>query len=62
MHKKILVGKENRPLGRTRCTFDDNIRKNRRARWLEGVDRIETAQERNFLWDVLNMVINYRGP
>jgi hypothetical protein len=44
---KILVGKSEgkRPLGRPRCSWEDNIRMNLREIWWQGVDWVHLAQD-----------------
>jgi hypothetical protein len=57
---KILVGKPEgeRPLGRPRCRWDDNIRMdNREIGWM-GVDWIHVAQDRDRWWVLVNTVMN----
>jgi hypothetical protein len=46
---RILVGKPegNRPLGRSRCRWVDNIKKDFREIAWGGMDWIDLAQERN---------------
>jgi hypothetical protein len=45
----ILVGKPEgkRPLGRPRCRWVDNIKKNLRETGWDGMDRIDLAQDRD---------------
>jgi hypothetical protein len=60
---KLLVGKPEgkRPLGRTRCKWEDNGRTDLREMW-EGVEWICLAQDRDQLWDVVNTLVNVRVP
>jgi hypothetical protein len=60
----ILIGKpeEKRPLGRSRHRWEDNIRMDlREIRW-EGVDWIHLAQDRDWWWALVNMVMNLKVP
>jgi hypothetical protein len=56
----ILVGKPewNRPLGRPRSRWKENIRMDLSERGWEGVDWIHGAQDRNHWWAVVNTVTN----
>jgi hypothetical protein len=60
----ILVGKprRKRPLGRRRRRLEDNTGKYLRVIWLEGMDWIHLAQERDHLRALLNTVMNFRVP
>jgi len=61
---KIMVGKfgGKRPLRRSRCSSDDNIRMDLREIGWKGVDRIHLAQDRDPRWALLNSVLNLRVP
>jgi hypothetical protein len=61
---KILVGKpeRNRPLGRPRRRWKDNIRTDLREIVWEGVDWIRLAQDRDQWWAVVNTVMNLGVP
>jgi hypothetical protein len=54
---KILAGKpeSNRPLGRHRPKWGDNIKMDLRKMGLEGVDWIHLAQDRDHWWVPKNM-------
>jgi hypothetical protein len=62
MHTKILVGKSEgkRPLGRTRCRWEDNIRMDVREIEWEVVEGIHLAQDRDQWWVLVNTVMNLR--
>jgi hypothetical protein len=51
---RVLVGKpeRNRPLGRTRCKWVDNIKMDRRDIGWDGMDWIDLAQDRD-QWSAL---------
>jgi hypothetical protein len=55
-----LEGK--RPLGRSWCRWEDNIRKNVREIWWKVVELIHLAQDREQWWAVVNTVMNLRVP
>jgi hypothetical protein len=60
----LLVGKPegNRPLGRPRCRWINNIKLDLVERGWGGVDWIGLAQDR-YKWRVLvNTVMNFRAP
>jgi hypothetical protein len=51
-----------RPLGRHRRRWEDNIRMDlREVRW-EGMDWIHLAQDRDQWWAVVNTAMNLRVP
>jgi hypothetical protein len=56
----ILVGKteEKRPLERTKCRWEHNIKIDHPGIGYEGMDRIHLAQDRDKLWAVVNTVMN----
>jgi hypothetical protein len=56
---KVLVGKPEgkRPLGRTRCRWEDGIRMDLTEIGLGGVDWIWTAQDRDRWWAVVSVVM-----
>jgi hypothetical protein len=58
------VGKPegNRPLGRPRCKWVDNIEIDLREIGLDGVDWIDLAQDRDQWRALVNTVINLRVP
>jgi hypothetical protein len=61
---RILVGKPegNRPLGRSRRMWVDNIKMNLREIGWDGMNRIDLAQDR-YQWRALvNIVMNFRVP
>jgi hypothetical protein len=60
----ILVGKPEgkRPVGRTRRTWEDNIRIDLRKIGWEVVDWIHLSQNRERWRAVVNMVMNLRVP
>jgi hypothetical protein len=57
---KILVGKVEgkRPLGRPRRRLEENIKMDRREKWLEDLDLIHLAQDRDQWRDLVNTVMN----
>jgi hypothetical protein len=59
---KVLVGKPEgkRPLGRSRCRWEDGIRMDLREIFLGGVDWIRLAQERDRWLAVVSAVMNLR--
>jgi len=62
---EILVGihhERKKPLGRTRCRWEDNIRRDLREIGWEGVDWIHLAQDREQWRALVNTVINLRVP
>jgi hypothetical protein len=60
----ILVGKpeENRPLGRPRRRWEDNIRMDLREKGWGGIDWIDLAQDREQWRALVNTVMNLRVP
>jgi hypothetical protein len=60
---KVLVGKAEgkRPLGRSRCRWEDGIRMDLREIGLGGVDWIRLAQDRDRWRAVVSAVMNLRG-
>jgi hypothetical protein len=61
---RILVGKPdgNKPLGRPRRRWVDNVKMDlKQIRW-DGVDWIDMAQDRDQLRALVNMVLNLRVP
>jgi hypothetical protein len=62
--KKLAVGKPeaNRPLGRPRRRWDDNIKMDLRELRLEGVDWIDLAQGRDRWLALVNTVRNVGIP
>jgi hypothetical protein len=61
---KILVGKPERvrPIGKPRCTWEDNIRMDLRERGWKGVVWIHTAHDRHHWWADVNTIMNLRVP
>jgi hypothetical protein len=59
---KILVEKpeRNRPLGRIRDRWEDNITMDLRGTGWEIVDYIHVAQDRDIWRDLVNIVMNFR--
>jgi hypothetical protein len=57
---KVSVGKPRgkRPLGRSRCRWEDGIRMDLREIGWESVEWIQLAQDRNRWRAVVNMVMN----
>jgi hypothetical protein len=57
---KIVVGKRKgeRPLGKHRCRWEDNIRNDVRKIGWEGVDFIYLAQDRGKRRDLVNTIMN----
>ena len=60
----ILVGRPegNRPLGRSRCRMNDNIKMDIQEVGWGGMDWIELAQNKNSLRDLVNAIMNVRVP
>jgi hypothetical protein len=61
---RILVGKPegNRPLGRPRCRWVDNIKIDIRGIVWDGMDWIDLAQDRDQWKDLVDTVMNLRVP
>ena len=61
---RVLVGKpeENRPLGRPRYIWEDNIKLNLQGVWCGIMDWIEVAQNRDRWRALVNAVMNLRVP
>ena len=61
---RVLVGKPegNRPLGRLRHRWEDNIRMDLHEVGCGGVDWIEMAQYRDRWWALVSAVMNLRVP
>jgi hypothetical protein len=61
---KVLVGKSegNRPLGRSRCRWENNIEMNLRGIEWGGMDWIDLALDRDQWRAVVNMVMNLWVP
>jgi hypothetical protein len=49
-----------RPLGRHRYRWEDNIKLDIREIWLECVYFTLLAQDRDWFWALVNMVMNYQ--
>jgi len=60
MHTKKPEG--NRPHGRPRHRWEDNIRVNCRETGWEGVDWMHLCQDRDQWQAIVNMVVNIWGP
>jgi hypothetical protein len=60
---KVLVGKPEgkRPLGRSRCKWEDGIRMDLRETGLGVVDWIRLAQDTDYWRAVVSVVMNYSG-
>ena len=63
-HIQGFVGKPegNRPLGRPRCRWEDNIKMGLQEVGCMGMDWIELAQNREKWWACVNVVLNLRVP
>ena len=61
---RVLVGKPEgkRPLGRTRCRWEDNIKMNLQEVGRGGMDWIELAQGRDRWRALVSAVMNLRVP
>jgi hypothetical protein len=61
---RVLVGKpeEQRPLGRPRRRWEDNIKIGFQEVGCEGMDRIELAQDRDMWRALVNAAMNFRVP
>jgi len=61
---RVFVGKpdENRPLGRPRCRWEDNIKMDLKEVGCGGTDRIVLAQDRDRWRALVNAVMNLRVP
>jgi hypothetical protein len=61
---RILVGKPEgkRSLGRPRCRWVDNIKKNIREIGWDGMDWIDLVQDRDHWRALVNTVMNLRVP
>jgi hypothetical protein len=61
---RVLVGKpgRKRPLGRSRCRWEDNIMMDLQEAGCGGIDWIELAQERDKWWAFMNAVMNLGVP
>ena len=61
---KVLVGKheENRPLGRPRRRWQDNVKMGLQEVSWEGMDWIDLAQDRNRWRAIVNAEMNLRVP
>ena len=53
---------EHRPLGRPRCSWEDNIKIDLQEVGLEVIDWIELAQDRDRWRALVNAVMNLRVP
>jgi hypothetical protein len=61
---RVLVGRpeSKRPLGRPRCKWEDNIKRDLREIGIDGMNWIQLAQDRVQWQAFVNMVINLRVP
>jgi hypothetical protein len=61
---RVLVGKTegNRPFGRTRHRWEDNIKKDHQEVGCGGMDWIELAQDRHRWQELMNMLMNLQVP
>ena len=61
---RVLVGKPegNRPCGRPRRKWEDNIKMDLQEMGCEGLDWIELAQDRESWRELVNAVMNLRVP
>jgi hypothetical protein len=61
---RVLVGKPEgqRPLGRPRRRWEDNIKADLQEGGCGGMDWIEMAQNRDRWWALVNEVMNLRVP
>ena len=57
---RVLVGKPegNRPLGRPRCRWEDNIKMDLQKVECGGMDWMKLAQDRDRWWALANAVMN----
>jgi hypothetical protein len=61
---KILIGrpKGTRPLGKPRCTREDNIRMDIKEMWWQGMDWIRLVQSMEHWRALVNTVMKLRVP
>jgi hypothetical protein len=61
---RVLVGKpeEKRPLGRPRCRWEDNIKRDLQEVGCGGMDWTDLAKDRDRWQDVVNGVTNLQVP
>jgi hypothetical protein len=61
---RVLVGrpKVKRPLGRSRCRWEDNIKLDHREIGIDGMNWIQLVQDRVQWWAFVNMVMNLQVP
>ena len=61
---RVLVGKieRNRPLGRPRRRWEENIKMDLQEVGCEGMDGIEVCQDRDRWRAIVNVVMNLRVP
>jgi hypothetical protein len=61
---RVLVGKRKgkRPLGRPSCRWDDNIKMNFQEVGCGDMDGIDLAQDNDWWWVLVNLVMIFRVP
>ena len=61
---KVLTGKPTgkRPLGRPRRRWEDNIRMDLEEIGINAVNRVDSAQDRNYWRALVNAALNLRVP
>jgi hypothetical protein len=61
---RVLVGRpeRKRPLGRSRCGWEDNNKMDLRDIGIDGANWIRLALDRVQWRDFVNTVLNHRGP
>ena len=61
---KMLTGKSTgkRPLGRPRCTWEDNIRMDLEEIGINAGNWVDSAQDTNYCRALVNAVFNLRVP
>jgi hypothetical protein len=61
---RVLIGRSNsnRPLGRPKHRWEDNIKLDLREIGIDGTNWIQLAQDRVQWWAFVNMVMNLQVP